>query len=142
LSDRYPEATLTQRFQIPLARAALAVRRGDAAGALELLEPLKPYDHSMTAEFWPQYLRGQAYLLARDGRSAAAQFQGIVEHPGEQPVSPLYGLAILGKARGLAMAGDAVQARDAYQEFLTVWATADPALPAIAEARREAARLQ
>jgi tetratricopeptide (TPR) repeat protein len=142
LSRRFPESTLTVRLQIPLARASLAVRRGESARALEILEPLKPYDHSMAAEFWPAYLRGQAYLQARDGRAAAAQFESIVMHRGEQPTSPLFALAHVNLARAWAMAGDAAQAREAYQQFFSVWSNADPALPPIVEARREAARLQ
>jgi eukaryotic-like serine/threonine-protein kinase len=142
LARRFPEATLTLRLQIPIARASLAVRRGETARALEILEPLKPYDHSMTAEFWPAYLRGQAYLQAKDGRAAAAQFLSIIEHRGEQPTSPLFALAHVGLARAMAIAGDIAKARDAYERFFTVWAKADPALPPVVEARREAARLQ
>ena len=96
----------------------------------------------MAAEFWPAYLRGQAYLRARDGRAAAAQFSSIVMHRGEQPTSPLFALAHVNLARAWAMAGDAAQAQEAYRRFFSVWANADPALPVIAEARKEAARLQ
>src|SRR6185436_6531583 len=98
LTKRFNEATLTLQLQIPLAHASLAVRRGETERALAILDPLKPYDHSMTAEFWPAYLRGQAYLQAKDGRAAASQFQSIVDHPGEQPTSPVFALAHIGLA--------------------------------------------
>jgi tetratricopeptide (TPR) repeat protein len=142
LANRFTEATLTLNLQIPLAHASLAVRRGETERALAILDPLKLYDHSIAAEFWPAYLRGQAYLQAKDGRAAAAQFQSIVDHPGEQPTSPLFALAHIGLARSWVMAGDPAQARDAYQRFFKVWANADPALPVVIEARREAESLQ
>ena len=142
LANRFTEATLTLNLQIPPAHASLAVRRGETERALAILDPLKLYDHSIAAEFWPAYLRGQAYLQAKDGRAAAAQFQSIVDHPGEQPTSPIFALAHIGLARSWVMAGDPAQARDAYQRFCKVWANADPALPVVIEARREAERLQ
>ena len=142
LANRFTEATLTLNLQIPLAHASLAVRRGETERALAILDPLKLYDHSIAAEFWPAYLRGQAYLQAKDGRAAAAQFQSIVDHPGEQPTSPLFALAHIGLARSWVMAGDTAQARDAYQRFFNVWANADPALPVVIAARREAESLQ
>jgi len=142
LTKQFTEATLTLKLQIPLAHASLAVRRGETERALAILDPLKMFDHSMTAEFWPAYLRGQAYLQAKDGRAAAAQFQSIVDHPGEQPTSPVFALAHIGLARSWVMAGDAAQARDAYQRFFNVWANADPALPVVIEARREAESLK
>ena len=142
LASRFTEATLTLQLQIPLVHASLAVRRGEAERALGILDPLKPYDHSISAEFWPAYLRGQAYLQAKDGRAAAAQFQSIVDHPGEQPTSPLYAIAHVALARSWAMAGDTAQARDAYERFFKVWANADPTLPLMAEARREAGTLK
>ena len=64
LADRFSSATLTTRIQLPVTAAALAVRRGDSARALELLDTVKPYDHAPAAEFWPRYLRGQAYLAS------------------------------------------------------------------------------
>src|SRR6185295_3041777 len=38
LANRFPEATLTRRIQLPVIAAALAVQRGDAAGAVAPLE--------------------------------------------------------------------------------------------------------
>ncbi len=76
------------------------------ARALELLDPVKPYDHAPASEFWPAYLRGQAYLQLKDGRAAGVQFRGHPEHRGEAPTSPLYPLAHLGaRARGGADRG-------------------------------------
>jgi serine/threonine protein kinase/Tfp pilus assembly protein PilF len=141
LADRFPNATQTVRIQRPLAAAALAVQRGDAAAALALLEPVRPYDHARTAEFWPQYLRGLAHLRLRHGREARDQFREIVEHRGEVADSPLYPLAHLGLARAAALAGDTSEARKSYEAFLSLWSAADPDLRPLQEARREYATL-
>jgi hypothetical protein len=141
LADRFPTATLTGRVQMPVIAAALALQRGDSARALELLEPVKPYDHAPSSEFWPPYLRGQAYLLLKDGESAEVQFQNIVDHRGEAPTSPLYALAHLGLARAAALAGDVGKARRMYEGFFGLWAEADAGLRPLKEGREEYARL-
>ncbi len=142
LTARYPAATLTSRLQVPLTNAVLALGRGDAAAALRLLEPVAVFDHAPSAEAWPAYLRGQAYLQAKDGRAAAAQFSSVIEHRGEAPDSMLYVLAHLGLARAAVLTGDTARARGAYAEFTRLWAAADPRLAVVAEARREEAGLR
>ncbi|MEP7304085.1 MAG: serine/threonine-protein kinase [Acidobacteriota bacterium] len=142
LADRFPEATLTTRVQRPVTAAALAIRRGEPGRALALLDPVKPYDHVPAAEFWPAYLRGQAYLALKDGPSATVQFQSILDHRGESTASPLYPLARLGVARAAVLVGDVAQARKAYDGFLAPWHAADPGLPPLEQARQEYARLQ
>jgi tetratricopeptide (TPR) repeat protein len=142
LARRFPEATLTTRIQLPVTAAALAIGRGEPARAIELLDPVRPYDHAPAAEFWPAYLRGQAYLQLKDGRSAAVQFRSILDHRGEAPTSLLYPLAHLGLARAARLEDDLAQARRAYGTFLTIWHAADSTLPPLIQARSEYARLQ
>ena len=77
LAARYPAASLTTLIQRPVTAAALAVQRGQAARAIALLDPVAPYDHAPAAEFWPAYLRGQAYLQLKDAQSAA---RAVSEH--------------------------------------------------------------
>ena len=72
---------------------------GDFARAIELLEPVKPYDHAPAAEFWPAYLRGVAYLGLKDGQRRRAQFQSIVDQRGAGADISAYALAQLGAAR-------------------------------------------
>jgi hypothetical protein len=141
LAKRFPEATLTLRVQLPVAAAALAVRRGESKQALDLLEPVRRYDHAPGSEFWPAYLRGQAYLQLKDGRAAAAEFRSILDHRGEVPASILYPLAHLGSARAAVLTGDAGMARSAYEAFLGVWKGADADLEPLKAARTELARL-
>ena len=142
LAKRFPEAIFTNRLQIPLTAAAIAVERGDAARAIELLEPVRRFDHAPSAEFWPSYLRGQAYLRLKNGPAAAAEFRNIIAHRGEVPASKLYPLSHLGLARASALANDTATARKSYEQFLTLWKTADAELAAVNQARSEQAALR
>lgn len=142
LRQRFPDATLTIRIAAPLVEALIVGRHGDDRRVIELLDPVTPYDRASRGEFWPEYLRGSALLRLDDAEAAAAQFQSILDHYGEYPTGTLYPLARLGLARAKALAGDTTAARRYYEEFLSRWANADPDLTAIADARRELARLQ
>jgi tetratricopeptide (TPR) repeat protein len=142
LAARFPNATLTNRIHLPLTGAALALRRGNAGRALELLDAVKPYDLAPAAELWPPYLRGLAHLQQKNPRAAANEFQMVVDSRGAAPLSMLYPLARLGLARSEAMVHETAAARNAYQEFLSLWRSADQNLPLLREAREEFARLQ
>jgi tetratricopeptide (TPR) repeat protein len=141
LERRFPDATLTRRVSLPVVAAIGAIRHGEWSRALDILEPVRPYDHAPWSEFWPAYLRGEAHLGLKRGREAAADFTAILEHRGEAPISQLYPLARLGLARAHAAAGDPDKARDAYDEFLESWREADDTLPLLRAVRQERARL-
>ena len=141
LGARFPTATLTARIHQPVIAAALAVRQRDFSRAIRLLDPVKPYDQAPAAEFWPAYLRGEAYLGLRSGPAAALQFQSIVDHRGVAPMSPLYALAHRGAARAAALAGDKAKARALYEEFFALWSSADDRR-LVDESRAEYARVQ
>jgi cytochrome c-type biogenesis protein CcmH/NrfG len=87
-------------------------------------------------------VRGEAYLMLRDGKSAAAEFQKFIDHRGVVMNSPWGALARLGLARAYAMEGNTAKARAAYQDFLTLWNDADPDTPVLKEAKAEYARLK
>jgi tetratricopeptide (TPR) repeat protein len=142
LATRFPSATLTNRIHLPLTAAALALHRGDARRALQLLDTLKPYDRAPAAELWPPYLRGLAYLRLKDARAAASEFQIVLDYRGAAPLSVLYPLARLGLARSEAMGHEVAAAGKAYDEFLSLWRSADQNLPPLKEAREEFARLR
>jgi tetratricopeptide (TPR) repeat protein len=141
LAKRFPEATLTVRASLPLIAAAAALQRGDAARALEQLEPVRPFDRAPSVEFWPAYLRGHAYLQRKDGAAAVAQFRNIVDHRGDVPGSMLYPLAYLGLARAAMLADDTDTARTAYDRLLVLWKEGDSNLPPLVDARVEQSRL-
>ena len=140
LSKRFPQDTLLSTISIPIARAQMELSRGNAPLVIQLLEAARKYE--VAGEFWPQYLRGQAYLKQGNGAMAAAEFKTIMDHRGWYPVSPLYVLAQVGAARAAVLNGDNVRARNYYRDFLQLWKDADPTIPILAEARTEYANLK
>jgi len=141
LSRRFPDATLTRRIQQPIINALLVLNT-QPARAIDLLDAVRPYDSAPSAEFWPNYIRGQAYLGLKDGQKAAVEFQRITSHRGEAPASTLYPLAVLGSARAAALTGDRDRARTAYDDFLALWRDAEPHLAPLESARQGIATLR
>ena len=144
LARRYPSDSLVQSSFIPTIRAQIALNRHDAAGAIELLEAASPYELS---DDWggflaPIYVRGQAYLLARRGAEAAAEFQKIIDHRGVVANSPDGAIAHLELGRAYRLMGDKDKAGKEYREFLTLWKDADPEIPVMREAKAEYGNLQ
>jgi serine/threonine protein kinase/tetratricopeptide (TPR) repeat protein len=140
LSKKFATDSLMNAVSLSLIRAQLEMSRGNAPKALQFLETARQYD--VAGSFWPQYLRGQAYLSQRNGAQAAAQFKTILDHRGWYPLSPLYPLAQLGLARAAVIEGDNAKARQAYQDFFVTWKEADPDIQLLVEARREYAELK
>jgi eukaryotic-like serine/threonine-protein kinase len=135
LSKRFDQDTLLNTSSLPVVRAQIELNRGNAAQALQLLEPARKYE--VYGDFWPQYLRGQAYLKLKNGAQAATEFKSIIDHRGWYPLSPLYPLAHLGLARAAALNSDNPKALRSFQDFLALWKDADPTIPILVEARAE-----
>jgi eukaryotic-like serine/threonine-protein kinase len=149
LDKRFPEDTLVQFNYLPTLRAQLALNRGNSAEGLEILKAAMAYELGGTVSstyLWdvlhPVYVRGEAYLAAQQGNQAAVEFQKILNHRGVVLNQPIGALAHLGLARAYALQGDAVRARAAYQDFLTLWKDADPDIPILKQAKAEHAKLQ
>jgi predicted Zn-dependent protease len=123
---------------LPTARAAVEVRHGNPGKAVELLRAAAPYE---LGNLDVVYARGQAYLAARAGAEAAAEFQKMLDHQGAV-AGPVYPLAHLGLGRAWALAGDSARSRKAYQDFLALWKEADLDIPILQEARQEYAKLR
>jgi len=138
----FPDGVLTTRVIVPVIAAATAIKSGKPARGLELLEVVRPFEHSLVAEFWPAYLRGVAQLQLKHGAEAVAEFRSILDHRGELADAPLYPLSYLGLARALASESDSSGARQAYLAFFTLWKDADADLLPLKEARLEFALLQ
>jgi tetratricopeptide (TPR) repeat protein len=135
LTKRYPEDTIINSIWLPVIRAAIELQRGNAAGTIEQLQTTVRYEAA--AEFWPQYLRGLAYLKLKQGTEGATEFQKILDHRGQAPLSVLYPLAQLGSARAAALAGDLAKRRTVYEDFFRMWKSADTDLPILIDAKRE-----
>jgi predicted Zn-dependent protease len=139
LSKAYPEDTILKGIWLPAIRVAIELREDSPAAAVRHLETASRYEAA--AEFWPQYLRGLAWLKAGRAEEAAVEFQRILDRRGEAPLSVLCPLAKLGAARAAALAGDVEKSRKAFDEFFTLWARADADVPVLSEARKDNARL-
>jgi tetratricopeptide (TPR) repeat protein len=142
LTNRFPQATLTTKLQVPVTSAVIALRASDPERALRLLQEVSQYDQAPAAEFWPQYLRAQAEMMLGRPREANAQFTAITDHRGEAPTSPLYSLALRGSAQAAASAGDTDAARRHYERFFDAWGQADEGLAVVRDARQEYARIR
>ena len=91
---------------------------------------------------YPVYLRGQAHLMSRQSKEAAADFQKILDHRFIVLNSPTGALAQLGLGRASVLQGDTAKARTAYQDFFALWKDADPDIPILKQAKAEYAKLQ
>jgi len=143
LGKRFPEDTLVQFNYLPTIRAQLALDRGENTKALESLQAATPYElgvpttTNLSDDMSPVYVRGEAYLAARQAADAAAQFQEILRSPGVVVNEPIGALAHLGLARAEALSGDAAKSKAEYEAFFQLWKTADPSIPILKQARAE-----
>ena len=158
LGKRFPLDTQMQSLWLPAIRAQLALDRKNPALALNTLQvtsPLElasiPFVNNISC-LYPTYIRGEAYLAARQASAAAAEFQKIIDHSGIVWNCWTGALAHLGVARADALQArtsqgadaDAARARSlaAYNDFLTLWKDADPDIPILKQAKAEYVKLQ
>ena len=150
LGTRFPEDTSVRFSYMPTLRALLALNHGEPSKAIELLQVAAPYElgaprssmHAFFGALYPVYVRGVAYLAARQGREAAAEFQKILDHRGIVVSDPIGALAHLQLGRAYALWGDKTKAKSAYQDFLTLWKDADSDIPILKQAKAEYAKMQ
>jgi serine/threonine protein kinase/tetratricopeptide (TPR) repeat protein len=149
LEKRFGEDTSVKFDYLPALRALL--NRGGPSRAIDLLQISVPFElgtprctiHGFFGALYPVYVRGLAYLDARQSASAAAEFQKILDHRGIVASDPIGALAHLQLGRALALpGGDKIKARVAYQDFLTLWKDADPDIPIYRQAKAEYAKLR
>ena len=141
LAKGFPEDTIVQFSFLPRIRAQLALDHNQAQKAVKALEAVSPYELGIGSTL-PVYMHGEAYLAAHQHSEAAAEFQKILDHRGIVVNEPIGALAHLGLGRAYATAGDAVKAKAAYQDFLTLWKDADPDIPILKKAKAEYAKLR
>jgi eukaryotic-like serine/threonine-protein kinase len=146
LAKRFPESTITLGNFLPTLRAKLALNKGNASGAIESLTDAAPYELGKSGSYgwtalYPVYVRGEAYLAARQGTEAAAEFQKILDHRGIVINEPIGALALLQVARAYALQGDTTRAKSGYRDFLALWKDADLDIPVLIAAKAEYAKL-
>jgi DNA-binding winged helix-turn-helix (wHTH) protein/tetratricopeptide (TPR) repeat protein len=158
LEQRYPLDTQTQSLWLPAIQAQLALDRRNPTLALNALQAASSIELGQimflinTSCLYPVYVRGEAYLAAGQGTSAAAEFQKILDHGGIVWNCWTGTLAHLGVARANAVQAQTLRGADvdlartralaAYKDFLTLWKDADPDIPVLRQARAEYAKLQ
>ncbi|MFI5057639.1 MAG: tetratricopeptide repeat protein [Candidatus Acidiferrales bacterium] len=148
LGARYVSNTVIQKAWLPTILAQLELLRQNPAKAIEILEPVKPFERGQlignlsNACLVPVYLRGEAYLSTRQGLQALAEFQKIQDSKGVVVNCWAGSLSRLGQARAQALAGYSTAARGAYQDFLSQWKDADSNIPILKSARTEFAKLK
>jgi predicted Zn-dependent protease len=150
LEDRFPEDTSVKFSYLPVLRAIVALKQGEPSKAIELLQISAPYDlgtqrssiHGLFGALYPIYVRGEAYLAARRGPEAVAEFQKILNHRGIVISDPVGAVARLELARAYVLSGDKRRAGQAYRDFLLLWKDADPDIPILKQANAEYSKLQ
>ena len=144
LNQQFPLDTLVQESELPTIKAVIELRQGSPTRAIETLRRATQYDLRYADHFALQsvYVRGEAYLRARQAPEAAAEFQKVLAHHGLVGNAITGALAHLQLARAQAMMGDKAAARKSYQDFLTLWKDADPDIPIYQQAKAEYARLR
>ena len=140
LRQQYPSDTMLNVYWLPSIETALELNAKDPERAVELLRVTSQYEFG--SEIWtscpyPVYLRGEAFLLARDGNSAAAEFRKILDHRGMVSNCIFGSLSHLQLARARKLSGDLAGARTEYQNFLSLWEDADPDLAILKQATLE-----
>ena len=149
LEKRFPEDTSVRFVYLPALSGLLALNHDEPSKAIERLEVAVPNELAQTGiaffaffgNLYPAYVRGEAYLAARQGAEAAAEFQKILDHRGIIFSDPAAAMARLQIGRAWALAGDKAKAKTAYQDFLTLWKDTDPDIPIFKQAQAEYARL-
>jgi tetratricopeptide (TPR) repeat protein len=91
---------------------------------------------------YPIYVRGVAYLAARQPAEAAGEFQRILDHRSIVLVDPMDSLARLQLGRALAASGNAAKAKSAYSDLFALWKNADRNIPVLKDPRAEYSRLR
>jgi hypothetical protein len=152
LARTSPEDTCVQTSYLPVLRAILALNQSvngsESAMAVKLLEVSAPYELGVPnsrfvdgfGALYPIYMRGEAYLDAKRGSEAAAEFQKILDHPEIVVNDPIGAIARLQLGRASHAAGNDDKAKAAYPDFLALWKDADNS-PILKQATAEYARL-
>jgi eukaryotic-like serine/threonine-protein kinase len=146
LENRFPEDTLVHSNYLPCIHAAMWLRRGEPARAIQALTAASPYEFGGNLEtvnfvLYPVYLRGRAYLATKEGGLAVAEFQKILDHAGVTRGELIAALAQLEIARAFVLTGNAKGAKTAFQKFFDVWNQADTDLQVLTHAKAEYSKL-
>jgi tetratricopeptide (TPR) repeat protein len=150
LEKRFPEDTFVKFTYAPVLRALTALARGKPADSVERLQITLQYElaanglnfNHYLGGLYSAYVRGEALVATHRYAEATAEFQKILDHRGIVGLDPIGALAHWQLGRALALSGEEAKAKNAYQDFLTLWKEADPDIPILKQAKTEYAKLQ
>ena len=129
-----------QSVTLPTVDAVLELAKGNAEGAVQLLERVRPYDLGTDSQLVTIWYRGRALLALRRYGEAADEFQRLLSARLVNPNSPYLALARLGLAEARQGTGDLTAARAGFEAFFAAWKDADADLPVLRQARKDSAR--
>jgi len=140
----HPNDTMAVNVTVPVIRAIVVLRathsgKPDPAKALDFLNTAALYARSNSGVF---YARGLAYEQAGRYPEAQQDFEKVLSFKYRMGPDLMLQAAQLQLARLFQKEGDLPKSRIAYQNFLTEWKEADPAIPLLREAKTEYAKLQ
>ena len=149
MEKRFPEDTSVQFSYLPTLRGIFALHNNDPLKAVHELEAATPNETSQTGiaffaffgNLYPAYVRGEAYLAAKNPSAAITEFQKILNARGLVISDPMGAMAQLQLARAYVLVGDKANAGVAYQKVLELWKNADRELPVVKQAREEFQKL-
>jgi len=128
IRSEYPNNTLLNQLWMPFAKAGGLLHAGRYEAAVAALEMTERFQGA--GQFFPQYFRGLSYLNLNRKNDAVREFDSILTHQGEAPLSAIYPLAQLAKARAL-------NDKREYEKFFEFWKDADADMPALVAAKSE-----
>jgi DNA-binding winged helix-turn-helix (wHTH) protein/tetratricopeptide (TPR) repeat protein len=126
-----------QNVTLPMVGALLELANGNAEKAVQLLEPVRPYDLGTDANLVTIWYRGKALLALRRYKDSATEFQRLLDARPVNPNSPYLALARLGLAEARQGEGDLAAARAGYESFFDAWKDADAGIPVLRKARKD-----
>lgn len=142
----YVSNMVIQKAWLPVVQAEMKLRKKQYADAISSLEGVTPYEKGQLTGnlsdscMIPAFLRGEAELGAGNARQALGEFQKFSTNAGIVGSCWSAPLAKLGTARAEAMSGSTSRAKEAYAKFLEQWKGADAEIPALKQAKAEAAK--
>jgi hypothetical protein len=121
LEKSYTSDRMLTLYWLPCIRAAIDLHNGNAAAALPQVQVPAAYElgwpTNWATTLYPNYLRGESYLLGRDGATAAGEFQKLIDKLYLVLNFVTAALAPLQLACPWAMAGNDARAKVAYHKF-------------------------
>jgi len=158
LQGRYPLDTQLHALWLLPIQAQVALDRRNPTAALAAVPEIGTMEYGQISFLnnlsclYEIRTRGNAFLAARQGASAATEFQKILDHSGIVWNCWTGALAHLDLARANALQARTLHGADAgsarlralagYKDFLTLWKDADPDIPVLKQAKSEYEKLR